>query len=77
MILNTFNKLIIQHGIALENIQTHNSACFRFENEEAADLCVKKMNGRFFAGRELIAEKWGRWHPYCIVAWRKLYIGLF
>lgn len=31
----------------------------RFKNEEAAEACVDLMNGRFFAGRQIQAAKWG------------------
>lgn len=41
----------------------------RFRTEEAADMCVQKMHGRFFAQRQIEAEKWGT-NCVCIIpAW--------
>lgn len=31
----------------------------RFKNEDSAEACVDLMNGRFFAGRQIQAAKWG------------------
>lgn len=33
----------------------------RFTSEDAATLCKTRMNGRFFAGRQLQAENWGEY----------------
>ena len=32
----------------------------RFRHEEAADVCIQRMDGRFFSKRRITAHKWGR-----------------
>jgi RNA recognition motif-containing protein len=35
----------------------------RFKMEEAAEECIKLMNGRFFGGRRIVAHKFGEPPP--------------
>ncbi|GMH38337.1 hypothetical protein BSKO_06221 [Bryopsis sp. KO-2023] len=49
------------------NIYQHNPdgvVAIRFESEEATELCVKKMNNRFFGGRMVEASKWDGFTKY-------------
>jgi HIV Tat-specific factor 1 len=44
----------------------------KFTAEEAADECIRLMNGRFFGGRQVEAAKWDGWTNFNIkVGWAR------